>query len=615
MRLLDTGTLELSDFNDQNTRPYYAILSHTWGDDEFIFSDFAKPDRRSSAGWRKIVRFCELAAADGWEYAWVDTCCIDKSSSAELTEAINSMWKWYQSSQICYVHLADCYISYGNRDLHRSRWFTRGWTLQELLAPKGVVFYDAEWQEIGSRSYIRYEISRICRIDPDHLMDPTAASVATKMSWASRRETTREEDLAYSLLGLFDIKMSLIYGEGSKAFFRLQSEIIRSSTDQSIFAWTIDNSLDSYAGEYQETGMLAPSLSCFEESGNIVPKHFEDLPQTPYQMTNHGLQIEFGCVEVSKDSGAFLSRILEPYNERIGKLVCQLTEDLDMSSPRDSGSPHRSKHPELWLVMLPCVSIIQKAQPIALLIHRSLEGRYTRASTRRMISFRKEMSPESSSCRFESMSFLIANENKAGHRLWSVDPKGPAFIEIGPVLQTKVRHVQSSCSKPMRFDPETEHPFARHSQGAQNVFIIEIEEDLRLVMVFDCVDSKCSVFTASEGQCSRLSSLLEDALYTFNAIMQARKPLSSYVGTYIVTLGEIDDHALQYKGETRILIRTRRVFRGGHEYFIANPYRGNTGISCAIRLDLYTISEQDSSPSATTSPSGEQLTSINDLRL
>ena len=91
MRLLHTGTLELSDFNDEYRRPHYVILSHTWGEDEFVFSDFPKPDRRSSSGWRKIVKCCELAAADGWEYAWVDTCCIDKSSSAELTEAINSM--------------------------------------------------------------------------------------------------------------------------------------------------------------------------------------------------------------------------------------------------------------------------------------------------------------------------------------------------------------------------------------------------------------------------------------------------------------------------------------------------------------------------------------------
>lgn len=581
MRLLHTQKLELSEFNNEASRPYYAILSHTWGDDELIFSDFAKSDRRLSSGWRKIAKCCELAAADGWEYVWVDTCCIDKSSSAELTEAINSMWKWYQSSQMCYVHLADCSASNGNRDLPKSRWFTRGWTLQELLAPGGVVFYDANWQEMGSRSYLQHDISEICRIAIPHLKDPTTASVATKMSWASQRETTREEDLAYSLLGLFGIHMSLIYGEGSNAFFRLQSEIIRSSADQSIFAWSLQTTVDGF----QDTGMLAPSLSCFVKSGDIVPKHFRSPPQKPYQMTNHGLQIEFDGVRITDDSGVFLSRSLEPGDRKIRKLLDFLTAAPEMLGPRFGSSL-----PHLYLVMLPCVRTIQNAQPIALLIHRSRVGRPTRASTRLIMSLDTEMLPGYSSLRFERMSFLIANEDKADHRLWPVVPKGPTFIKIGPELQAKVHHAQGPDSSPLYFEREAKHPFVEHSRGAQLVFVVRVEGGLRLLVVSNFVSKKCSVFTASEEQCSRLFSNYDN---TSDSSRQALMPLSSYVGTYIVTLGEMDDYALHIEEELHILIRTRRVFTEVGKYGIVNPYGGvSKEVSCAIRLDLCTIPER-----------------------
>ena len=449
--------------------------------------------------------------------------------------------------------------------------------MQELLAPERVVFYDASWQEMGSRSYLQHDISRISRIAPSYLTNPAAASVATKMSWASRRTTTREEDLAYSLLGLFDINMSLIYGEGSKAFFRLQSEIIRSSTDQSIFVWSLYTKVDGI----QETGMLAPSLSCFVKSGDIVPKHFQGLPQTPYQMTNHGLQIEFGCVEVSGDSGAFLSRISEPENKKIRKLHCILTEGPGALSSRSSCSP-----PQLWLVMLPCVRTIQKAQPIALLIYRSHEGRCTRASTRLIMSLRKMMSPGYSNCRFECMSFLVANEKMAGHRQWSLEPKGLAFLEVRPALQRKVRYAQSVHSSPLYFDPEAEHPFAQHSEGAQCVFIVDIKRGPRLVMVSSCLDRNCSVFAASVGQHSQLCS--DRALKPLNR-------LSSYVGTHIVTLGDTDDYVIPYDEQYQILIRTRRVLREAPKFDLVTGFGKwfEKAFSCAVRLDLRTISRAE----------------------
>ncbi|CAL8575796.1 hypothetical protein XPA_001700 [Xanthoria parietina] len=170
------------------------------------------------------------------------------------------------------------------------RWFRRGWTLQELLAPQHVVFYDAEWMEIGSKSLLQSLLSNICRISTRHLFYPKEASVAAKMSWASSRRTTREEDVAYSLLGLFEINMPLIYGEGQNAFFRLQREIIQSSSDESIFAWT--------DRELEYSGLLARSPECFRDSSDIVPIRLQTLDRPPYSMTNQGLSIELSPIDL-----------------------------------------------------------------------------------------------------------------------------------------------------------------------------------------------------------------------------------------------------------------------------------------------------------------------------
>ena len=288
MRLISTSSFEILEFNPP-TIPRYAILSHTWTEDEFIFSDRDNPDRRESKGFKKISGCCALAAAEGWQFLWVDTCCIDKSSSAELTEAINSMYKWYEKSETCYVYLEDFLLESAREDrgesFRYSRWFSRGWTLQELLAPQNVVFYDCRWAEIGSKTFLRAKISNICWISPDHLSQPKNASIATKMSWASRRHTSREEDMAYSLLGLFDINMPLLYGEGDNAFYRLQCEILQSSPDESIFAWK-----DQL---YSHSGLLAKSPSAFAESNDIVPIYIKEIARPPYSMTNKGLAIEF----------------------------------------------------------------------------------------------------------------------------------------------------------------------------------------------------------------------------------------------------------------------------------------------------------------------------------
>ncbi|KAH7922396.1 HET-domain-containing protein [Leucogyrophana mollusca] len=245
MHLLNTATLKL-EYHQQI--PPYAILSHRWGEEEVTFRDINEPHAINMKGYIKIKQCCQHALKDGYRYAWVDTCCIDKSSSAELSEAINSMFSWYQKARVCYAYLEDVTAPIGGPPspgsiyslLSGKIWFTRGWTLQELIAPEVVIFLAKGWVEIGSKASLASHIARITGVDERVLsgaLSLAKVSVAKKMSWAAKRETTRIEDRAYSLMGLFGVHMPLIYGEGKNAFTRLQGEIMRSSIDQSIFAW------------------------------------------------------------------------------------------------------------------------------------------------------------------------------------------------------------------------------------------------------------------------------------------------------------------------------------------------------------------------------------------
>lgn len=234
------GNLHLTEYHD-NQIPRYAILSHTWMKDseEVTFKDLAEDTARSRAGYEKI-EFCrKQAARDNIEYFWVDTCCIDKSSSAELSEAITSMFRWYQSADKCYVYLTDVSISRDNFSVHsfqatwetafrKSRWFRRGWTLQELVAPASVEFFSREGDHIGSKNSLEKLIHDITGIAIGALRgEPlTDFEVEVRLSWADNRETKRQEDKAYSLLGLLNIDMSPRYGEGGeKAFNRLRKKI------------------------------------------------------------------------------------------------------------------------------------------------------------------------------------------------------------------------------------------------------------------------------------------------------------------------------------------------------------------------------------------------------
>jgi Heterokaryon incompatibility protein (HET) len=215
-----------------NKIPRYAILSHTWEADnqEVAFRDLVDGLRESKAGYRKI-RFCgEQANLDGIQYFWVDSCCIDKSSSAELTEAINSMFRWYRNAVKCYVYLSDVPISdIDLRAFRQSRWFTRGWTLQELLAPQSVEFFSREGRRLGDKQSLELQIHQVTGIPVQALQQLgglSQFSVEERMSWTAKRETTIEEDQAYCLLGIFDVHLPLIYGEGREhAFRRLRKEI------------------------------------------------------------------------------------------------------------------------------------------------------------------------------------------------------------------------------------------------------------------------------------------------------------------------------------------------------------------------------------------------------
>jgi hypothetical protein len=245
MRLINVKTFKLEKYLDNNLPPY-AILSHTWNDDEELTLRDIEEGRtdKPGIGSIKLQGSCKQAEKDGLGYIWIDTCCIDKTDSVELSEAINSMFRWYKKAIICYVYLLDVPSDNNPRKLNsefrKSRWFKRGWTLQELLAPQRLQFYSVDWRCLGTKGEMCNIVEAITGISRQFLLGIKQlhkASVAQRMSWAAQRETTRGEDIAYCLLGLFGVSLPMIYGEGSEqAFFRLQEQIMRITRDDSILA-------------------------------------------------------------------------------------------------------------------------------------------------------------------------------------------------------------------------------------------------------------------------------------------------------------------------------------------------------------------------------------------
>ena len=332
MRLLNTNTLGLEVF--VGDVPSYAILSHTWLANEATFEEIKSSRSRAAfdkatvqhddlfPSYAKIRHSAEFARAHGFDYIWIDTCCIDQSSSAELSEAINSMFAWYRNAEICYAYLADVHDAGSSgasrmASLSQSRWFTRGWTLQELIAPKEVVFLSSQWRVIGTRKDLVAEIVRITKITRK-VLQPTSSleniAAGAKMSWISRRNTTRPEDIAYCLLGIFNVNMPLLYGEGKeKAFMRLQEEYLKVSDDESIFAWRTSKE-EAQTKPYW--GLLAPSPKYFENSSGLEKSMWLSLRDGhPTMVTNHGLRVELSLSPLQLDeSGTIFIAVLNCYD-------------------------------------------------------------------------------------------------------------------------------------------------------------------------------------------------------------------------------------------------------------------------------------------------------------
>ncbi|KAF2430770.1 HET-domain-containing protein [Tothia fuscella] len=344
MRLINTTTLELEEISDAR-RPMYAILSHTWGNAEVSYQDLLRRHEDSSIGFKsgfeKITFTCFQARKDNLKYAWIDTCCIDKSSSAELTEAINSMYTWYRDARVCYAYLADVNIDSSElQDLAESdmlldlaelplharvflssKWMTRGWTLQELLAPNHVRFYSYAWQYMSEKSLLTRLLSKGTKIDK-HVLEKSYVvewndSIAKRMPWAANRKTTRVEDLAYCQLGIFGVSMPLLYGEGENAFIRLQEEIIRTSSDQTIFVWERSNSVVT------GSRLLAPSPAKFRAGGRVLRWYDERLGSgEPFAMTNLGLEIRLPLIDITPTDKRGTSR------SYTALLACRYTDDF-----------------------------------------------------------------------------------------------------------------------------------------------------------------------------------------------------------------------------------------------------------------------------------------------
>ncbi|PIL26915.1 hypothetical protein GSI_10053 [Ganoderma sinense ZZ0214-1] len=255
MWLLSSSRAELHFFPSPESVPEgYAILSHVWGPDEQSFQSIQALQKSCTESGRnprdyvsdKIRECCKLAEQDGYDWVWVDTCCIDKTSSAELSEAINSMFRYYSLANVCYAFLADvptadmAVLTSEKSAFRRSRWHKRGWTLQELLAPAKLLFVSGSWEMLGSKADLSDVLEQVTRVPADVLLNREEfinTSVAQRMSWAAGRVTTRPEDEAYCLMGIFQINMPTLYGEGRRAFRRLQQEIMRHYADTSLFAW------------------------------------------------------------------------------------------------------------------------------------------------------------------------------------------------------------------------------------------------------------------------------------------------------------------------------------------------------------------------------------------
>ena len=408
MRLLNTTTGRFKSFPDPRAIRY-AILSHVW-----VKPNRKNPSRTSEQTYEEILKFeretpsdepildklspkiqgaCQIAREHDFPYIWIDTCCIDKSRSAEESEAINSMFEWYRHANICYALLDDVEdnsivrASLSTSGFRHSKWFRRGWTLQELLAPRHVLFVSSEWNVIGTKAELADEIAEVTLIRREILLGESKLEdipVSERMSWASKRETTREEDEAYCLLGIFGIQMSPIYGEGRYAFIRLQEEILRHTADPTILTWglvalfkdhfsfpahhivTPDTSeVYTEDSDSARSYLLALSPSSFESHSTtitmspqpIIPAF--DIYSTDFTFTAHGIRTKLPLITIydknkkpyrlamlgCKDkSGRYIALLLQwrrtPNGHRSFSVGASLDASLASPAPGRSAAAH-----------------------------------------------------------------------------------------------------------------------------------------------------------------------------------------------------------------------------------------------------------------------------------
>jgi Heterokaryon incompatibility protein (HET) len=351
MRLINVETLKLEEVWDETVKKY-AILSHRWEGGEVSFQDMQDPAVASEMeGFAKIQKSCERARNHGYDYVWVDTCCINKESSAELSEAINSMYRWYKAAAVCYAYLSDVQAIALDSGINSSKWFERGWTLQELLASQHVVFYDQQWEILGTKQTLSKLLTLRTGIDEAilHGEPLSRRSIAQRMSWASARVTTRKEDKAYCLLGIFDVNMPMLYGEGGeKAFHRLQEQIIRQSDDHTVFAWPIHH--------LGQPGLLADSPAAFancQHMRTMTPRK----GRSPYSLTNRGLSIKLLATQFTTDTYLvrldFVNETLPaddvPVNELCsGMFLRRLNEDDQYARVQHEGETFMQLKASFW---------------------------------------------------------------------------------------------------------------------------------------------------------------------------------------------------------------------------------------------------------------------------
>lgn len=328
--------LELETFDDDSSVPPYVILSHTWGPDEVTLQDFQKrrEQSRQKQGYSKIQQTCSLAISTYCvEYVWIDTCCIDKKSSAELSEAINSMYRWYANAKLCVVYLEDLEavddrVEFSSR-FRQCRWFTRGWCLQELIAPRALEFHCSGWRQVGSRHDLSDRIRTRTGISDELLKGYRQVadySIAQRMSWAANRQTRRTEDRAYSLLGIFDVNMPLLYGEGNKAFLRLQEEILKESQDLSIFAWQRQSSSRDGGGT---SGLFTPFLDDFALAGDVTVSG-GTLLKKEVTLSNKGVKFEAAMLRRDREERCWvlLLDIIQSPTVSLGIYVMQMEPNV-----------------------------------------------------------------------------------------------------------------------------------------------------------------------------------------------------------------------------------------------------------------------------------------------